>query len=151
MRNRSGWRLLTTGNATLTRRLAAQGRKVTALGTVVIVAVALIVTGVVFPGTHRAVPPVQQQWGSAAGRPHRVSAAVTMGRIVNGRVIHTAATSGLPGPAAPRPAGRPKGAVPWTPRPKPLRLPARGSSADKTRVLGRPGGQGQGFEPQDQP
>jgi RHS repeat-associated protein len=122
----------------MARRLVTPGRNGISLGLAVIVAVSLTVVAVVVARPHRAGPPVQRQWGSAAARPHRVSAAVTMGRIMNGRVLHGAAAKRLPGPVVPPRAGRPKSAVPWVARPRPLRLPARGSAADRTHVLRPP-------------
>jgi RHS repeat-associated protein len=138
MRIRSGWRLLMTGSARLARRLAAKGRNGVAVGMAVVMAIALTVVAVVLAGAHHGGTPVQRQWGAAAGRPHRVPAAVTMGRIVNGRVVHEGADRRLPGPVAPPPAGQVKGAVPEAVRPTPLRLPARGRAADKARVLHPP-------------
>src|SRR6202142_268400 len=137
MQIRSGWHALMTRTAALTRRLAPRGRKATAAGLAVVVAVALTVVAAVVGSTHQAAPPAQQQWGTAAGRPHRVSAAVTMGRIVNGRVV-PAATRRVLGPVSRPAAGRPKGAVPATAGVRPLRLPARGTAREKTRVLRSP-------------
>ena len=107
-------------------------------GLAVIMAVALTVVVVVFSGKHQVQPPLQRQWGTAAGRPHRVSAAATMGRIVNGRVLHAAAARRLPGPVVPPSAGLPKGTVPGAVKVRPLRLPARGRAMDKAHVSARP-------------
>ena len=138
MRVRSGWQALMGRNVTLARRLARRGRKGVALGTAAAVAVAVTVVAVVVSVSHGAAPPVQHQWGSAAGRPHRVPASVTMARIVNGRVVPAGTARRLPGPVAPPPAGTPKGAVPAAARPRPLRLPARGTARDKTHVRRAP-------------
>ena len=78
----------------------------------------------------------RQQVGTAVGRPHRVTAAVTLGRIVGGKVVP--ATS--PRLAGPRPKISHKlvpGAVPPPTRPRPLRLPARGTpAAQRASVVG---------------
>src|SRR5581483_7203190 len=140
MRIRSGWHAPMRHTA-LARHLASRSRQAVAAGTALVVAVALSVVAAVV-GTHRAGAPVQQQWGTAAGRPHRVPATVTMGRIVNGRVVPASASQRDAGrrigPPVPPPAGRLKGAVPPAAAPRPPRLPARGTAHDKTRVLRAP-------------
>src|SRR5581483_1610443 len=130
MRIRSGWLALRTGGATLARRLAGPWRKGVSLVLAVAMVVALTAVAVVFTSKQQAQLPVQRQWGSAAGRPHRVAAAVTMGRVVNGRVLHGAAAKRLPGPVAPPSTRLPRGAVPRAARVRPVRLPARGRAAD---------------------
>ena len=82
--------------------------------------------------------PVQQVWGSAAGRSHRVPASATMAKVAGGRVVPVAVSAPRSRRAvaaeivadeakAALPASRrPKGAVaPSAPSPR-LRLPARG-------------------------
>jgi RHS repeat-associated protein len=141
MRIRSGWHASTWQHA-LARHLASRGRRAVAAGTALLLAAALTVVSVV-GGTHHPGPPAQRLWGSAAGRPHRVPAAATMGRIVNGRVVPATAgkrpaTGRVIGRAGRPPVHLPKGAVPPVATPRPPRLPARGTAHDKTKVLRAP-------------
>jgi hypothetical protein len=135
------WRAIGDRTSRSVRRLGPRARKAVAAGTALAVAAALVVAAVAVTSGHSPAQPVQRLWGSAAARPHRVPPTVTMGRLVNGRVVP--APPGHPGKAAavtgPRvPTRLPKGAVPIAGRPRPLKFPVRGSRQERTRVLAPP-------------
>jgi hypothetical protein len=93
------------------------------------------VTVTLTTSSHPAVP--VQQTGTAAGRPHRVSAAADLGRIVNGKFVSDASSAyrSVAGPVA-QSTARVPGAVPAATRPKPVKFLAQGKNApDNVRVL----------------
>jgi len=106
--------------------------------TVLAMALALAVAVTVTTGPPRPGAPRQQVWtaAAAADQSHRLSAAATLGRMVNGHFVPTAS-----GPA--RQAGSRTGSsapvssdvVKMAGPPRPLRFPVRGATADKLRVL----------------
>lgn len=108
-------------------------RKFVSVGVVLTLVMGLIAAVTIVVTSHPGPP--RQQTGTAAGRPHRVPASVSLGRIVNGRLVpatSTQAASGSPLTAkrpfiGPQSAAKlvPGGVPPATP-PKPLHLPARG-------------------------
>jgi RHS repeat-associated protein len=90
--------------------------------------VALVFVAVTQSGPPRPTTPVQQT-GTAAGRPHRVSSAADLGRVVDGHLV-SGSSPHLPGPVASEvdDLARVPGAVRAAVRPKPLKLPARGKN-----------------------
>jgi RHS repeat-associated protein len=122
---------------------------------------ALIVAAVVLVTTSGKPPgaPVQQVWGSAAGRSHRAPSSATMATVIGGRVVPVAVSAPRSRKAvaaalsaderkAGSPAGgRPPGAVPAS-VPARVKLPVRGRPApEQARALAtRPGAQKQGFD-----
>ncbi|MGH3168859.1 MAG: hypothetical protein ACRDN0_23620, partial [Trebonia sp.] len=93
--------------------------------------------------------PVQQS-GTAAGFPHRTSAAADLGRVDDGRVVSAASGQRLPGPVAEDIASMREvpGAVGPAVRPKPLRFPVQGKTSDQVRVLPAPAARKlQGYNP----
>lgn len=123
-------------HAAMLRRCVRRSRKFIAAVTAVSVAIALTVVAVAITVASQPSRPAQQQWGTAAGAPHRVSAASALGRVVNGRVVP--AGTHLPGPVTPQPSGLVKGAVPAAKRPVALRFPVTGKGAESTHVLRAP-------------
>lgn len=77
-----------------------------------------------------------QQTGTAAGRPHRVPAAATLGRMVNGRFVPDSSPAGkrVPGPVAKDLSSTREvpGAIPAAEKPRPLKLPVRGKAAPES-------------------
>ena len=92
-----------------------------------LVLVALVFVAVTQSGPPRSAVPVQQT-GTAAGRPHRVSASADLGRGVDGHLV-SGSSQRLSGPVAADNLARVPGAVRAAVRPKPLKLPAQGKSA----------------------
>ena len=111
--------------------------KVVAVSTALVVAAALIVVAVVVIATPQSPGAPVQQWGSAAGRPHRVPASKTIGALVNDQVVPagTAASRSAPEAAARSEVRPPKGAVPAASRPPKVRLGAA-QARDQARSLG---------------
>ncbi len=98
-------------------------RKLISAGVTLALVIGLM-TAVTIVVTRHPGPP-RQETGTAAGRPHRVPASVTVGRVVDGRVV-PATSARMEGPRARTATSLVPGAVPPASRPKPLRLPARG-------------------------
>lgn len=118
----------------LNRWLTTRGRKVSAVVTALLVAAAMV-TAVVASQSGRPAVPVQRIWASAAGRSHRASAASTLGRVVNGRVVTGAAAYRVSGPVVPPSATRLANAVPPVRKPGALRFPVRGTPAETVRTV----------------
>jgi hypothetical protein len=128
-------------------------RGLVAVGSALLLVVPLAIAVVTLSGPAGPSIPVQQT-GTAAGRPHRVSAAADLGRVVDGRFIPDSSSSSPPssGSAGATGAGnlaRVPGAVPALVRPKPLRLPASGKAALATASVLKapPAEQKAGFNP----
>jgi len=109
------------------------------------------VTVTLSSGPSKPAVPVQQS-GTAAGFPHRTSAAADLGRVEDGHVVSAAAGTGrrLPGPVA---AGitstrEVPGAVGPAIKPKPLKFPVQGETSEALRVQPAPAAQKvQGYNP----
>ena len=112
-------------------------RGLAAFASAAALAAGLITAGVVTSSPSRAPLPVQQT-GTAAGRPHRVSAAVTSARVVDGKLVHATASQGVTGPVSKAWRARVPGAVPLAAPPKPLHFPIRGKPVQAARVLPAP-------------
>ena len=112
-------------------------RRLAAFASVVALAAGLITAGVVASSPSRAPLPVQQT-GTAAGSPHRVSAAVTSGRVVDGKLVHATASQRVTGHASKAWLARVPGAVPPATPPKPLHFPVQGKPAETARVVAAP-------------
>src|SRR5215468_7698597 len=111
-------------------------RKLTSIGVALALVIGLI-TAVTMVVTSRPGLP-QQETGTAAGRPHRIPASVTIGHVVRGRGAR-AASHRMQGPLAKAATPRVPGAVPPAARPRPLRLPVRGKKpAEQASVLTAP-------------
>ena len=113
-------------------------RKLTAasLAVTLVIALAVAIT-MIATSSGPGIP--KQQAGTAAGRPHRVSAATTMGRVVNGRVVPLTTGSRPDGPVASSPSTPVRGAVAMPTRPKPLKFPVVAKTAtDRVTVLPAP-------------
>jgi RHS repeat-associated protein len=111
-------------------------RKLTSIGVALALVIGLITAVTMVVTSHPGLP--QQETGTAAGRPHRVSASVTIGHVVQGRGVR-AASQRMQGPSAKAAPSRVPGAVPPAARPRPLRLPARGKKpAEQASVLAAP-------------
>lgn len=109
-------------------------RRIAAACTAVAFAVGLCVAVTLTVGPPRPPVPVQQS-GTAAGQPHRVSAAVSLGRVVDGRVVSASGgKSHLSGPRAQGSVSRVPGTVRRETRPVPLRLPKAGTTAETLRT-----------------
>jgi large repetitive protein len=130
---RPGWLRAARARAS---RLNSPVNRLVAASTALAVAVALTVVAVVTTTSQSPGAPVQQ-WGSAAGRPHRVPASKTIAALVNGRVVTAgSAASRAAQAAAERSLVRPpKGAVPAASRPPKLKLGAA-RVRDQVRSLG---------------
>ncbi len=108
-------------------------RGLIAVGSALLLVVALAMVAVTLSGPARPSVPVQQS-GTAAGRSHRVTAAADLGRVVDGRFLPDASSSSAPssGAAGDGNLARVPGAVPALVRPKPLTFPATGKTAPAT-------------------
>src|SRR5580692_7102301 len=102
-----------------------------------------LITAVVMSSPSSSSPVPMQQTGTAAGRPHRASAAATLGHVVNGKVVH--GTSGSAVSAAAKNEDTSKdwtkevpGAVPPAKAPKPLHFPVRGKPHETLTVAAAP-------------
>jgi RHS repeat-associated protein len=133
-------------------------RPIVAAFAALLLAISLIVIGVLAPPGQRSGRQVPTQWsGTAAGKPHRTSAAATLGRVVNGRVVTDAASAaraaGRAGQRAALPTARAwtarvPGAIPPATRPRPLRLPISSSGTETvTPTAGTPAAPVSGFNP----
>jgi len=113
-------------------------RNLIAAGCSFLLLASLGLVAVTLSGTPRPAVPVQQS-GTAAGRPHRVSAASDLGRVVDGHLV-PGTSRRLPGPVAgeDEDLARVPGAVRAAVRPKPLRLPARGKPTPETASILKP-------------
>ena len=128
-------------------------RGLVAVGSALLLVVALAIAVVTLSGQAGPSIPVQLT-GTAAGRPHRVTAAADLGRVVDGRFIPDSSSSSRPssGSAGGAWAGnlaRVPGAVPAVARPKPLKFPATGKTAAATASVLKapPAEQKAGFNP----
>jgi hypothetical protein len=105
-------------------------------------------------GPARPAVPVQRS-GTAAGFPHRTSAAADLGWVEgDGRVVSAAAAaSRLPGPVAKdiTSTRRVPGTVGPAVKPKPLKFPVQGQTPEALQVLPAPAAPAvQGYKPADQ-
>ena len=128
-------------------------RGLVAVGSALLLVVALAIAVVTLSGPAGPSTPVQST-GTAAGRPHRVTAAADLGRVVDGRFIPDSSSSSRPSSGSAGAAGagnlaRVPGAVPAVARPKPLKFPATGKTAAATASVLKapPAEQKAGFNP----
>jgi RHS repeat-associated protein len=123
-------------------------RAVLAVGSALVMVAALMFATVTLSRPSKPTVPVQQS-GTAAGFPHRTSAAVDLGRVENGRVV-SGAGKRLPGPVAEgiTSAREVPGAVGPAVKPKPLKFPIQGKTSEALRVLPAPAARKvQGYNP----
>lgn len=122
------------------RGLSRSRRPVTVVSAFLLFASLAFVTVTLTSAPKPAVP--VQQTGTAAGRPHRVSAAADLGRVVDGRFVSdaSAASKRLPGPVAEALSSQARvpGAVPPAATPKPLKLAAVGKTSPETASVRTP-------------
>jgi RHS repeat-associated protein len=103
-----------------------------AVFTAAAVTVALTILAVrISPPGHPVVP--VQQWGTAAGRPHRVPATATIGRLAGDQVVHEPVTRHVTLAAQLTGTRRPRGALPGEITPERLTFPVRGRRTDILR------------------
>jgi RHS repeat-associated protein len=117
----------------------------------VLLAAGIITGAITSSSVLRPALPVQQS-GTAAGFPHRTSAAADLGRVEDGRVVSAASGAGkrLPGPVAEdiTSAREVPGAVRPAMKPKPLKFPVKGKTSEALRVLPAPAARNaQGYNP----
>jgi RHS repeat-associated protein len=155
----SVWRALASGRVfrkswpRLRRALRPKSpaHRTVAAGTALLLCVSLGIVAVVMATRTSPGAPVQQVWGSAAGRPHRVPASATMARLVNGRVVPlqvrkpadrqalAAEVQAAEAKAALPASRRARGAVPPSVTPRRPRFPVRGkANPEVARVLAAP-------------
>lgn len=93
----------------------------------------VFVTVTLSSGASKPAVPTQRS-GTAAGAPHRTSAAADLGRVEGGHVVSAASGAGkrLPGPVAAREV---PGAVGRAIKPKPLKFPVQGKVSEGLLVL----------------
>jgi RHS repeat-associated protein len=121
-------------------RPKSTAHRVVAAATALTVCVALTVVAIVVGGSGGSPgAPVQQVWGSAAARSHRVPASATMAKIVDGRVVPVAvkAPRSRRAVAAQIVADEAKAALPASRRPKGAVPPSAPSSGPRFPVRGK--------------
>jgi RHS repeat-associated protein len=112
-------------------------RNLVAIGSALLLFAALAFVSITLSSKPSKPPVPTQQSGTAAGFPHRTSAAADLGRVVNGRVVP--ATSGARGqPSGPVAEQKVPDAVGPAPRPKALKFPVQGKALETLRVLPKP-------------
>src|SRR5258707_2012880 len=117
----------------------------------VLLAAGIIIGAITSSSVLRPALPVQQS-GTAAGFPHRTSAAADLGRVEDGRVVSAASGAGkrLPGPVAEdiTSAREVPGAVGPAMKPTPLKFPVQGKTSEALRVQPAPAARNvQGYNP----
>jgi len=117
------------------RKLAAvRVRKPATIGAVLVLVAGLLSAVVMLTGAPRPGLP-SQLTGTAADHPHRVAAAVTLGRLVNGRVVPVTPVQQLAKRTGKSWTARVPGAVGVTAPPRPLHFPIRGKGTETVHAV----------------